>query len=111
MEIVELEAVDSRVTRLRCLFCKHWGRFEDLKPLNQDGLEQAPCPHCATRGRSCGQRSSRQSVRMKSGRLIASLNASPIGDIDLIGQPFRSLKSELSLRRPTRGRFSPDMTA
>ena len=28
MEIVELEAVDSRVTRLRCLFCKHWGRFE-----------------------------------------------------------------------------------
>ena len=44
MEIVELEAVDSRVTRLRCLFCKHWGRFEDLKPLNQDGLEQAPLP-------------------------------------------------------------------
>ena len=50
MEIVELEAVDSRVTRLRCLFCKHWGRFEDLKPLNQDSLEQAPCPHCGDTG-------------------------------------------------------------
>ena len=40
----------SKVTRLKCLFCRRWVRFDELKEQKEGELEDVPCPHCGETG-------------------------------------------------------------